>query len=89
MSDADGPDWKDKPTEGRWVMTSRVTREPSWLLTFYVGAVTVAEIFFVSRRPYLRMWHKEEGPFATVGNAMRRMHQLLKLPPEDALIPGD
>lgn len=78
------PEWKDKPEEGRWVMTSKVTRDPAWLLTFYIGAITVAEIYFVGKGPVLHMWHKEEGPFASVSNAMRRMHQLLKLPPEDA-----
>ena len=76
------PAWKDKPEEGRWVMLSQVRKDP-WLLTFYIGAITIAEIYFVNKRPRLRMWDKEEGPFDSVSNAMRRMHQLLKLPPEE------
>ena len=76
-------DWKDKPEEGRWVMTSSVTRDPGWRLTFHIGAIKVAYIEFVSKKPCLFMFDKVEGPFASVSNAMRRMHQLLKLPPEE------
>lgn len=75
-------DWKDKPQEGRWIMTSQIVKSP-WCLTFFIGAITVAEISFIGKKPYLSMWHKKEGPFASVGNAMRRMHQLLKLPPDE------
>lgn len=77
------PKWKDEPQEGRWVMTSQVRQSP-WLLTFYIGAIPIAEIYFVNKGPRLKLWGKEEGPFASVSNAMRRMHQLLKSPPEDA-----
>ena len=76
------PKWEDKAEEGRWVMTSKRTIDPTWCLTFSIGSIPVAKIHFENRKPYLWMWHKQEGPFASVGNAMRRMHQLLKLPPE-------
>lgn len=71
---------KDESQEGRWVMTSQVVKSP-WRLTFFIGAITVAEISFVAKKPHLYMWHKNEGPFTTVSDAMKRMHQLLKLPP--------
>lgn len=67
--------------EGRWVMTSHVNKSP-WCLTFFIGSITIAEISFSSKKPYLIMWHKQEGPFDSVSDAMRRMHQLLKSPPD-------
>lgn len=80
-------DLKDK-TEGRWVMTSQVTKSP-WSLTFYIGAITVAEIIFIgANKPHLRMWHKEEGPFTSVADAMREMHRLLKSPPDESSADG-
>lgn len=69
-------------------MTSHLQKKP-WCLTFYIGAITVAEIFFEGKGPHLLMWHKQEGPFATVGNAMRRMHQLLKSPPDEQETPDE
>jgi len=63
-------------------MTSQVVKSP-WCLTFFIGAITVAEITFSDKKPHLIMWHKQEGPFDSVGDAMKRMHQLLKLPPDE------
>jgi hypothetical protein len=74
---------EDAPvTEGRWVMSSHVRHAP-WLLTFYIGAIPIAEIYFVYKKPFLKLWDREEGPFDSVSAAMRRMHELLKSPPED------
>lgn len=83
MSKAPAPEWKDKPEEGRWIMTSKRTVDPFWCLTFFIGNLPIAKIFFDHKKPYLKILDKIEGPFASVGNTMRRMHQLLKMPPED------
>jgi hypothetical protein len=78
------PARKNKLSEGRWVMTSQITKDP-WTLTFFIGAIPVAKVFYSGQsRIMLRMMHKSEGSFASISDAMKRMHQLLKLPPEEA-----
>lgn len=71
--------------EGRWVMTSVVTRDPEWLLTFRIGAIRVATIHFrTNKLVELNMWGRPSEFFAepkSVSRAMTRMHELLKSPP--------
>lgn len=63
-----------------WVMTSHVRHRP-WCLTFFIGSITIAEIRFDNKKPWLYMWDQPEGPFETVSAAMTRMHERLNSPP--------
>lgn len=65
-----------------WVMHSKVTHKP-WCLTFYIGAVQIAEIsFHANKKSWLCMWGERFGPFNTVSAAMTKMHELLNSPPD-------
>lgn len=69
---------------GKWVMTSVVTRDP-WCLTFYIGAVPVAQMNFIGKG-VLEMSMLDRKPEHFTGTkavslAMHRMHLLLRSPP--------
>ncbi len=64
-----------------WIMHSEVTRRP-WRCRFYIGSIVVADIVYDNRKPWLILHEARcEGPFATVSDAMKRMHELLNNPP--------
>jgi hypothetical protein len=71
---------------GKWVMTSRVSRDP-WQLRFFIGAVPVARIEFY-RKGYVMLTVLDTDPIyfqepKAVSKAMSAMHEMLRSPPRE------
>lgn len=64
-----------------WIMNSEVTRKP-WRLTFRIGSLEIAHIWFDNKKPVLSHLGGEQRGFKTVSEARTRMHELLNSPPQ-------
>lgn len=71
-----------------WIMSSEVSRRP-WRLTFSIGAIAIAHIYFENKKLKLSTLDGDHGSFPTVSAAMTEMHRLLNSPPSACDIKTD
>lgn len=71
----------------KWVMTSQTKKDP-WELRFFIGAIQVAEFAFVGKDRLAGRFGGHASEIFTgsdaVSSGMKRMHELLSSPPDEA-----